>query len=555
VSDNRLIKFESNQLQRVDKTISITNKLLALGVRNEIIELFISHPDFFNRQVSQFYPFTNDQLKYCFGGLYTIYLAENNKIDWAIVKLSDYNTNERSWKIFIRNKNFPWSDLLLDSTLKNLEFDWYWLCSNTDIPWSENIIDHNFDKIAWSNLSENESLPWSTTFLAKYSKYLDWQSISRLKSIPWSESLIDQFIEKWDWNGMSSNEALPWDEPFVFKYFTLIQWSALSSNEKFPWSSEIFEEKKSELDWYLLSSNKGLPWSEYLVEQFRDLWDWFWLSRNEALPWTENLIDKHISLWDWKSLSENEALPFSLNFLVKYSEHWKYDSLGLLSIWTKELYYSFTKAISEPYGNDELLFEFGFSAISFKDWNEDLLDDIYIDEWDWSHLSSDTKVKFTEDLIEKYQQKWLWVFLGLQPNLPWSFSLLKKYEAKWVWPELGLKKYHGIDQFAELRKKCFENYVDADLIKEVLHRIGYKKKETATDMETLVEIANMSFAAVAGVSTETYSEIANHIKNSRKGIDAHYLLSQCREIAKSKNERITDEDFIMKSIQQHLRDA
>ena len=47
MDENKLIKYESGQLQKAGNFIAITNKLHSVSERSQIIELLIEHPIFF----------------------------------------------------------------------------------------------------------------------------------------------------------------------------------------------------------------------------------------------------------------------------------------------------------------------------------------------------------------------------------------------------------------------------------------------------------------------------------------------------------------------------
>lgn len=70
--------------------------------------------------------------------------------------------------------------------------------------------------------------------------------------------------------------------------------------------------------------------------------------------------------------------------------------------------------------------------------NEYLLSE-YPDVWDWKLLSRNTSIKWSERLIEEFEDRWHWEYRGLSNNesLPWSVSLLRTFANRWSWYHLG----------------------------------------------------------------------------------------------------------------------
>jgi hypothetical protein len=56
MGSNDITIYEGGVIKRVENVISITNKLLTLSNRQQIINLFVSHPEFFENIISLNYP-------------------------------------------------------------------------------------------------------------------------------------------------------------------------------------------------------------------------------------------------------------------------------------------------------------------------------------------------------------------------------------------------------------------------------------------------------------------------------------------------------------------
>jgi hypothetical protein len=59
----------------------------------------------------------------------------------------------------------------------------------------------------------------------------------------------------------------------------------------------------------------------------------------------------------------------------------------------------------------------------------------YHGQWEWSRMSSNTAIAWTEGLIERYAHLWDWANFGLSQNeaLPWSEALIDRYADRWDW--------------------------------------------------------------------------------------------------------------------------
>lgn len=70
---------------------------------------------------------------------------------------------------------------------------------------------------------------------------------------------------------------------------------------------------------------------------------------------------------------------------------------------------------------------------------DDYLLSQYPDVWNWKLLSRNTSIKWSEELIEKFEDRWHWEYRGISNNesLPWSASLLRKFSNRWSWYHLG----------------------------------------------------------------------------------------------------------------------
>src|SRR5690554_1761329 len=60
----------------------------------------------------------------------------------------------------------------------------------------------------------------------------------------------------------------------------------------------------------------------------------------------------------------------------------------------------------------------------------------YLSNWNQESLSP-KKIKWTEEILEKFKYNWSWFYLSENKVLPWSESFIDKYFDKWDWEKLS----------------------------------------------------------------------------------------------------------------------
>jgi hypothetical protein len=61
----------------------------------------------------------------------------------------------------------------------------------------------------------------------------------------------------------------------------------------------------------------------------------------------------------------------------------------------------------------------------------------YVEEWDWSALSSNEGLPWIPDLLKLYLKRWDWRALSATNGLPWSLQLIERFEDRWDWSQLS----------------------------------------------------------------------------------------------------------------------
>lgn len=55
------------------------------------------------------------------------------------------------------------------------------------------------------------------------------------------------------------------------------------------------------------------------------------------------------------------------------------------------------------------------------------------DVWNWSGLSRNWHLPWSDELIERHIERWDWVQLSGNSGLPWSVDLIERYIDLWEW--------------------------------------------------------------------------------------------------------------------------
>ncbi len=499
MKDNSIVKYENKQIQRVEKTIAITNKLLAVGTRTQIIELFVRHPDFFKRQISQFYSLSDELIK-------------KYKDEW-------------NYSLLPANESLIWDENLIDLLYNNLD----WKSVSRFASLSETIIDSYINCWDWKFLCHNTKLPWSQRFIEKYITFWDWKQLSQSKALPWSSNLIKTFLPYWNWSALCLNVKVPWDEALVEEYILKINWANLCSNPTFPWTEEL--RKK------YIAFKKLDPTQNPLSFLLRFKQNMESLSANPKFPWSKDSITQYSASLNWQKLSFNKGVPWTLDILKLHVE--KFDWAGI--------------SLNYPNASELISSEFerkvNWAAISF---NKSLIPDQkfmtdYYNRIDWNGLFFNLhfiKKHFAniESLFDQHCDQFRWKQIGMNKMLPWSINFIKKYEHKWM-RSLGFCNSNYLLQFPHLWNNAFKKHVDDSLIDEVFTQIGFKSEEQVAYNDPFKTINDIMFSTIVGVSEETYLQIMVYINTSISSKHADEIYAHCERIARRNNEEIDDDGF------------
>ena len=209
---------------------------------------------------------------------------------------------------------------------------------------------------------------------------LDFGKLSHRTDIELTEKVIERYDKKkqWDWDALVQNESIN----FSFEY--------IDKHEDKPWN------------WHFLAHREGLPFDVVLSHKEKD-WDWYYLSTLDIFVPSVDLLTylaEHDYEIDWNSVSENKVLTGDVIDTFKDKINWNVfvnRCPALLSIATVD----FLKKYED--------------AISWDDFNERLGVDVttgmlqeFANQLNWRFVSQSQKIKFTEELVRKYEDKWFW---------------------------------------------------------------------------------------------------------------------------------------------------
>lgn len=241
-------------------------------------------------------------------------------------------------------------------------------------------------KKAWDWEYVSEHATWISVQKGKdyyfklFADSLDFGKLSHRTDIGLTEQIIEKFDKKkqWDWNALVQNESIN----FSFEY--------IDKHEDKPWN------------WHFLAHREGLPFDVVLSHKEKD-WDWHYLSTLDIFVPSVDLLTyliEHDYEIDWNSVSENKELTGDIIDTFKDKINWNVfvnRCPTLLSIATVD----FLKKYKD--------------AISWDDFNERLGVDVatemlqeFANRLNWRFVSLSQKIKFTEELVRKYENKWFW---------------------------------------------------------------------------------------------------------------------------------------------------
>src|SRR5690606_3616481 len=135
-----------------------------LSKQNKIVNFLLRHKKFSINLISNYYPFSKEELR-----------KYNNLLNWGEIS------------------------------------------ANESIRWTEQLYNEFSDKIHHGSLANNKSFPWTEEFIANHyealfqldEEGLDGMFMSLNPSLPFNRNLIDTYKSIWRWGFLSSNPGVP----------------------------------------------------------------------------------------------------------------------------------------------------------------------------------------------------------------------------------------------------------------------------------------------------------------------------------------------------------
>jgi len=180
-----------------------------------------------------------------------------------------------------------------------------------------------------------------------------------------------------------------------------------------------FDDKR--IHWDRIFSEVNIKWDNYLLTKNNKILDWNILHRNPTIKWNFELIDLNLDFLDWSYISSYPDLFWDVPKIRKYKKH---------------IVFSSNKSTIYRFNNYYEGLPCGLSLSSSVDWNEFLINE-FINEWDWTDLSSNRAIKWDEQLISKFERYIDFDCLSSNISVNWSINILRKYEKKLNWNKLS----------------------------------------------------------------------------------------------------------------------
>ena len=299
----------------------------------------------------------------------------------------------------------------------------------------------------WGYISEHAT--WISAQKGKdyyfklFTDFLDFGKLSYRTDIELTEEVIKKYdrTKRWDWEALVQNDSIT----FSFEY--------IDQHEDKPWN------------WRLLAHREELPFDVVLSHKEKD-WDWYYLSTLDTFVPSVDLLT-YLSTKgyevDWKSISINKEITASLIDVFKDKIDW--DAFinhcpTLLSIATVD----FLKR-----HEDVILWE-NFNERLGSNISTEMLEE-FADHLNWKFVSMSQKIKFTEELIRRYEDNWFWSELmrnvKVQEDIPGFEEIFANHRSVVIFTD-RIKEYHNTPSIYHFTH--FYNALDVIRSRKILSR-------------------------------------------------------------------------------------
>lgn len=321
------------------------------------------------------------------------YLTLNRLVDWNTELLNNIN-KEISFYWLSRNVENISPEILLNYAEK---WDWKEVSLNYQFKFEELAIFESY--IDWDNLK----IKWDINILRKYKHKLNWKEICSSNSIVWTEGLLTEFDNFIDWEILSSSSNINWRLELILCFENKIKWDVLSENFNFPWDLSLLKRFRDKVDWERICRNESIVWTEELLEEFVENVHWEIISLGNSIQLTPKLLENYHDKLNWESISKNTTIFWSEDLLSKFGYKLNWWELGRLSSIYDHVDISL---YTLRYCNDLTCLMF-YSELSNVKWSTELIVK-YENYWDWERLSDNKSIKWESEILIKYKDKLNW---------------------------------------------------------------------------------------------------------------------------------------------------
>ncbi len=259
--------------------------------------------------------------------------------------------------------------------------------------------------------SYSDKLQWGSEII----EYQKSPGLSSNENIEWSDLLIEQYSHRINFNDFLENKNIIWDYRKILKFKDYFDFKDLQLKvfdfESIKWSDELFLMLKPNINKSSFSLSQHLNWSVEFIKKNQGLVDWNYLSRNKHVPWSLKLIDKFKKDINWRALATNPGV-----------------------IWDIELYNRFKDKV--PFISDFFDNVPGIDINLSHDAFEMLLESSYSISL-WSGFSANKNLKWSPELIKRFENHWNWDVLCFNPAVPWTIELIRKYKKRIKFDQLS----------------------------------------------------------------------------------------------------------------------
>jgi len=271
-------------------------------------QFLLQHPRFLRCRVSNYFPFTFEELKRYRDILYWDCLAGNENIEWDMEIVDEFC--EQLWD---KDGFFP-------------EFN-----MNPALPWSVEFIQRYLDYVSWELLSQNETVARNEAilyhFAADFEPYHD--NIKMYRSKEEKDLSAELEIER-----MAQHPELRMTHPDEHVLLDFPNWWLMSQNTLFDWNIEMMARYEERWNWSQLELNKSIPWNLAMLERFEHRMEWpvetgsdialerncvtSGITVNFSVVWTKEMLKRYGHKLDPVAISHNKVIPWDFEMVLSF---------------------------------------------------------------------------------------------------------------------------------------------------------------------------------------------------------------------------------------------